>query len=298
MTTQNRHIARSKSAFTLIEIITTVMIFSVLMIAVSMLLQNAIRLRDQAQEMSTIRETRAQAKSLISRDLVGIVPTNNVLSGWLVSQYNVYGRNRQDVIEMFTTTGILSQGTFLSEVQKVVYTLVQNENEETDGEYSLVRYIYRHILTDNDETPVQNIVMKNVHGLAFEFYNGDTWETEWDTDEQDPPMPEAIKVSIAYAEHVDDENLQSLEFLVPVQAVAYEQTVEEDSETGESGESTQDSNQDQQSSVGGGINTGGNRGGNRGGNQGGGNQGRGQGGGQRGGQQGGQRGGGGFGGGR
>lgn len=294
------HNALHKSAFTLIEIITTVMIFSVLMIAVSMLLHNAIRLRNQAQAMTAVRETRVQAKSLLFRDLVSMVPPKDILSGWLISEYNMLGGNRQDIIEFYTTTGILSQGTFLSEVQKVVYTLVQNENEDADGEYSLMRYIYRHILTETDDTPVQNIVMNNVQGLAFEFYDGDIWQTEWNTDEQDPPMPEAVKVSVAYAERVEDENLQTLEFIVPIPTIAYpESDEEEETGTGATEDDTQQSNLNQQGGFGGGG--GGGRGGAGGGQGGGGGRGGaggGQGGGGGRGGAGGGQGGGGIGGGQ
>ena len=195
---------RAAAAFTLIELLLALSIMSMILAAMSGVLYLAFHL--QSTITNTLEESMPVEQALlgIQRDLSCIVcnnASNNVMligSFQSINQTNLlHGQIGPD----FYTTGGEPDGMVpWGDIQKVDYLLASSTNRSTQGR-DLVRAVTRNLLPINNmpTTPDRKqVILSGVQELKFTYYDGTSWENNWDSTQQ-TNLPSGIKVTIQMA---------------------------------------------------------------------------------------------------
>lgn len=230
-------IHQSTRAFTLIELLLAITIFSIVIIAMNTVFYAALRLRNNTAEAFDESVPLQRALTVMRQDLANIVPPGGILSGTLQST-PMYGLTQTNgssqptegsattmmpvlgAVEsspfFFTSTGLISDGVPWADIQQVSYVLMQPTNN-TAGK-SLVRCVTRNLLPVNaPDQPEKEWLLNGVQDLVFQYYDGLQWETTWDTTLTTNTLPLAIKVQIFMTPKPGQTVAQMpLELLVPL----------------------------------------------------------------------------------
>jgi prepilin-type N-terminal cleavage/methylation domain-containing protein len=205
-------------AFTLIELLLAIAIFSIVLVAMNTVFYSALRLRNKTEEAFDQAVPLQRTLSLIQRDLANVVAPGGILTGTLQST-PVYGLNQQSnslssqmgegsAMTMvpipgalqsspffFTSTGTISDSVPWADIQQVCYALMQPTNR-TFGK-TLVRCVTRNLLpVSSPDPPEEERLLDGVQDINFLYYDGLQWETTWDTTLMTNTLPLAIKVQI------------------------------------------------------------------------------------------------------
>jgi type II secretion system protein J len=192
-----RHINPERgTAFTLIEVLIAIGIFAIVLLAINTVFFAGIRLREKTSEALADALPTDRAVKTIERDLAGIV-NSGVLAGVMSSDTTVPGLSQQVALEIYTTTGNISDDAPWGDVQKVDYSLQLPSNFTSVPGRDLVRSVTRNLLATDTETPVSESLLSGVQSLTFSYYDGTNWNTSWSSTLSN--IPEAIRVSIDFA---------------------------------------------------------------------------------------------------
>lgn len=272
-----RRFLLGRGGFTLLEILVSTMMCAILLAAVQGLLYSSLRLREKAEENIQKAQPVQQALATLKRDLAGCVVPGGVLAGAFQGESNGSLDQRRDRVTFSSSTGRARQDAPWGDVQKIEYSLESVPALLSTNQLCLVRAVTRNLLSTFTEEPEYKVLLKGVQSLQLSYYDGETWQDSWDSESQDPPLPEAVQVRIVYAPASDKEEESALssrrqsrdrtswiplELIIPVVAKAPAESATTTEES--SGTDEETGPQD------GGDPGGGNQGG---GNQGGGNQG-------------------------
>jgi prepilin-type N-terminal cleavage/methylation domain-containing protein len=225
-------------AFTLIELLLAIAIFSIVLVAMNMVFYAALRLRNKTAEAFDEAVPLQRAVSLIQHDLANLVPPGGILSGTLQStptygmtssSNNSAQANMGSATTMipimgaiqsspffFTSTGVINDSLPWADLQQVAYVLMQPTNQ-TIGK-TLVRCVTRNLLpAAAPDQPEEERLLDGVQDIAFQYFDGLQWETTWDTTLTTNTLPLAIKVQIQMAVRPGQFLAQSpIELVVPL----------------------------------------------------------------------------------
>ena len=212
--------ARCQQAFTLIEILIAVVIFTMVLAAINGVFYGALRLRTKTSRMIEESLPNRQTVAIIRRDLQGIMAPGGVLSGSLKSGGASTDMELQGAAELYTCTGDLAETAPWADVQKVTYLLRNPADPRTATGKDLVRMTTRNLLTTTEDLPVEQFLMGGVQQIQFYFYDGSQWRNTWDSTTETSGLPKAIKVQIDLGAERGDRGEQwtkpPIQLLVPV----------------------------------------------------------------------------------
>lgn len=180
--------------FTLIEVLLAVAIFAIVLGAINTVFYSALKLRNKTSEMLDKSVPLEQAFKIIKRDLANLVPPNGALSGQLQSTPTTNGIPGVTGPVFYCSTGNVDEINPWPEVQKVAFVLAQSTNRFEGND--LLRVVDRNVLALSPGEPVTQKLMSGVQQIAFLFFDGSQWQTAWDSTQQDPALPKAIKMQI------------------------------------------------------------------------------------------------------
>lgn len=211
------------NAFTLIEVILAIGIAAIVLITISTVFFAAIRLRDATQEVVDNAKPADLTLVTMQRDLECVVtPTNGttkVLSGdFRVGDITSSGNNEPVAIEMFTTTGQLTDKEPWGEIQRVTYELRDPVTRNAPGK-DLYRSITRNLLSPTLPQVEDQWMMSGVQSLAFSCYDGSQWWNTWDTTgltSANTNLPVAVRVDIQPVGN----QMSPIEMVVPIDSEA------------------------------------------------------------------------------
>jgi type II secretion system protein J len=209
-------VERGARAFTLLEVLIAVVVFSVVLAAMNAVFYGAMRLRNRATAaMETARPTQ-QALALIKRDLASLVLPGGPLSGALQTTSTTNTIVGQASPAFYTASGLIDETSPFAQVQRVSYLLADSTNRT--GGRDLFRAVSRNLLpTLAEDPPVLQWLMSGVDRLAFLFYDGMQWRDLWDSATEPTVLPLAIKVQIALAIDERGQGVRApIELVVPV----------------------------------------------------------------------------------
>jgi type II secretion system protein J len=189
------------SAFTLIELILSIAIMAIVMIAINAVFFSAVRLRENTTEAVEESLPVQQALSTMRRDLQGAVAPseNGILTGdFKVGSVNSMGTSFPVDLELYTTTAVMRDNEPWGEVQRVTYGLRQSENRLAPGK-DLIRSVTRNLLATMTPQPEDQWMMSGVESIEFSCYDGTQWRNDWDSTVTDTNLPNAIRVRILLA---------------------------------------------------------------------------------------------------
>jgi len=212
-------------AFTLIEILLAVGVFSIVLIAINTVYFSALRLRNRATEMFENSVPLQRALTVIKRDLEGLMLPGGTLSGKLqtdltsstssTAESTVEFAGERVSPDLYSTTGGVDDMTPYSEVQKVAYYLTTSTNLGPGRD--LVRSVSRNLLPAATEFPDSQVLLSGVEQALLLFYDGTDWTETWDTTTQ-TNLPAAVKIQIALTPKTEQRLTvaEPIELVVPV----------------------------------------------------------------------------------
>jgi type II secretion system protein J len=202
-------------AFTLIELILSILIVAIVLVAINGVFFSAMRLREST--MNAVEESlpAQNAISALRRDLQGAMPpsVDGIMSGdFRVGSVTTIGMGQPVDIEMYTTTGALRDNEPWSEIQKVTYQLRQPENRQQPGK-DLIRSVTRNLLSNMSPVPSDQLLMSGIESIQYSCYDGSAWYDTWDSTIT-TNLPSAVRVRILMANPGGIQ--RPIEMLVPI----------------------------------------------------------------------------------
>jgi general secretion pathway protein J len=188
-------------AFTLVEMLIAVSIFSILLVAIHSVFYTAIRLRNTAVDSLEATLPLEQGMNVIQHDLANIVTsTNGTLIGPLQTTNPTNMLPDQIGPDFYTTGGELDGMVPWGNIEKIDYLLSMPTNGDRGPGRDLIRAVTRNLLpvTQPSQPDERHAILSGVQNLTFLYYDGTQWESGWDTTQQ-TNLPLAIKVQIQMA---------------------------------------------------------------------------------------------------
>ena len=202
-------------AFTLIEVILAVGIFSIVLVAINTAFFAALRLRQKTSDALEQRLPLDHALSLMRRDLMNCVPPGGVLAGDFRSgnsggmaggssgrSSSTAGANRglgtaqNGGLDFFTSTGALTDGVPWGDIQEVNYQLQEPADRLHSYGRDLVRTVTRNLLATASQIADAQRLVGNIESLDVLYFDGAQWRTDWDTTAGDTGLPQAVRVRV------------------------------------------------------------------------------------------------------
>ncbi len=184
-------------AFTLIELLLAIVIFSMILAAVNAVFFGAMKLRQKTADSATKAQPLELTLATLRRDLAGIVLPGTNFAGVLDSAAQIQGLTEQNVgTEIFTTSGVFRDNLPWAEIQKIAYVLRDPTNRVSSSGRDLVRIVKRNLLPAAEEQAEEQRLMSDVNRVDFSFYDGSSWRTSWNSTNELTTLPRAIKVEI------------------------------------------------------------------------------------------------------
>jgi general secretion pathway protein J len=191
-----------RRAFTLLELLLAIAVFAVVLSAINGVFWGALRLRNKTSRMLERSVPVNQAMLILRRDLAGIMPPGGTFAGQFKSDVTsidtTWGTPTGP--EIRTTTGRVDDLQPWGEVQKIVYYLRPPTNGMSAVGFDLLRVITRNLAPALAEEPVAQTLMSGVTEMNFEYYDGSSWRTTWDSTTETTVLPRAIRVQMQLAD--------------------------------------------------------------------------------------------------
>ncbi len=208
-------------AFTLLEILLAVAIFSIVLLAIHGVFYGALRLRNKTTKAIEAALPLQQTLAIMQRDLANLVLPGGTLFGGLQTSptsststnttttstsFSQLGQTApgegaislgQASPEFYTASGIIDDYQPWGEVEKVYYYLAEPTNN-TFG-MDLYRSVTRNLLPTLQEQSEDQWLLGGVQSIFFQFYDGTQWMETWDSSAETNNLPQAIKVQIQLA---------------------------------------------------------------------------------------------------
>lgn len=210
--------ARRARAFTLLELLMALVVFSIVLGAIHVVFFSAMRLRNRTNDAIERALPLQQTMAIIQRDLANLVPPNGALSGALQSTPNLSATTtgigagksggmasmstRSSGPQFYTASAILDDNFPWAEVQRVSYHLQPSTNSSLGQD--LYRTVARNLLPVMQDDSEDQYLMGGVSEITFQYYDGtaNAWKDTWDSTLADLStglsnnLPRAIKVQL------------------------------------------------------------------------------------------------------
>ena len=207
------------SAFTLVEMILSIGVAAIVLVAINATLFTALHLREVTTAAVDAATPLDQATIFLRRDLQCMVtPTNGtskVLSGgFRAGTVTSTGISEPVAVEMFTATGALSRNAPWADIQRVTYEL--KNSTDTSGRRDLYRSVTRNLLATAAVPDVEDqLMLSGVERVRFTCYDGSMWQETWDTSDVtsvNTNLPLAVRVDI----QMSGNSTKPIELVVPI----------------------------------------------------------------------------------
>jgi len=196
MISDGAHSCGSRHGVTLLELLVATAIGAILVLAINAMFSNAIHLRDRAYEAEANQLSRQYAIGMMKRDLANAAAPNGLLIGDMIGGQASGTLQSRAQLTLFSTSGTLTEGDPWGDIQQIEYILSSlNWPGAKKGLY-LLRGVTRNLLSTVQEEPEYEPLLEGIGTLTFEYYDGNSWRTAWDSSAEDPPLPTAIRVTI------------------------------------------------------------------------------------------------------
>ena len=169
------------------------------------------------------------AMEIIQADLLSAVIPNGVLASEFMGQS---GQGNIDpetaMLSFYASTADVPIGPGVGDVKRVEYSI---ENSTDLRETVLVRRVTTNLLSPQDTGGRAEVVCRGVRAMMLRFFDGQTWQEEWDSTSQENTLPTAVEVTLVLDSPSRSEGLtRSRVVLVPCG-----QDIEQRSTTGTTG---------------------------------------------------------------
>ena len=225
-----------RRAFTLLELLLTVLVFAIVLGAIHGVFFTALRLRDRTSDAIERSLPLQQTLAILKRDIGNLVPPGGKLSGQLQSTPTAStpgsSMNHASGPQFHTSVGIVGDAQPWGEIERVSYYLAAPTNAAPGMD--LFRSVARNLLPVSQDSTEDQFLMSGVDSITFQYHDGNNWKDTWDSTQADSTtgltnnLPRAIKVALAL--HTENQSLGApapVELIVPVPVVARTNTTTE-----------------------------------------------------------------------
>lgn len=229
-----------RAAFTLLELLLAVLVFSIVLGAIHVVFFSAFKLRNKTSDAIERALPLQQTLAIIKRDLANLVPPGGTFSGQLQSTPTIStmssstslgsigtggSLNRASGPQFYTAVGLVDDDAPWGDLERVSYFLAAATND-TPGQ-DLYRAVTRNLLPTLQEETEDQFLMSGVDAITFRFYNGMAWQDTWDSTQVDSMtgltnnLPTAIKLELQlHNENASAGQLAPVELVVPIMVLA------------------------------------------------------------------------------
>ncbi len=180
------HRRRHPAGFTLIEVMLASVMAALILLAVYAVFSQAIKLRDNGTQRMHAYQLRSRASRTIRDDLQNAWVSGGVLAS--VLEYSPSGSDGLDsavpgYLKFTTTTGKDTADDLYGDVQEVEYYIAKDDSAVAGATASgnLVRVLTRDLLDSTLQSPgEEEQVLAGVQSFTVSFWDGTTWQTQWD----------------------------------------------------------------------------------------------------------------------
>ncbi len=217
---------RTRSAFTLIEVMLALAISAIILAAIGGVFYSAIHLRDRTTAALDEAVPLQQAFAVMRRDFAGAIPpgsTNPIAGDFKCQVMGSGGGGQADQIQIFTTTGVINDRVPWGDVQEVFYELREPTTSSRNGTgRDLIRTVTRNLLSTTTQESDEQWLLGNVQSLQFLCFDGQNWRDSWDTSMSDTNLPLAVKIRVQVSANsaVDLRSVQPFELVVPIVSIS------------------------------------------------------------------------------
>jgi len=239
-------LTRTRSAFSLLELLIAIMAFAIVLVAINGVFYSGLKLRNRTAASLEKSLPLTQALLILKRDLANLAPpstSNSRLVGELQSTPTggaggltsaprfgsiagatgaTSGQTAQVSPDFHTLSGLLDTAAPWPNAQRVAYLLTDSTNRNALGK-DLVRAVTRNLLPAGgfEEVPTEQLLLTDVENVFFLYHDGTTWVETWDsTADETRKLPRAIMVRIQFAAETRSDLPPPVELVVPIVAQA------------------------------------------------------------------------------
>ncbi len=190
---------RQHGAFTLLELLVAM----VLMVVVASCLYTALYtgFRAYRSALAAVEPTSLaiNAIELLKQDICGVLPPGSHLAGAFIGT-DSSGLKGVDVDSLgFYTTHVYADGEQLVGGVGKVELLLEEDADNEDGYYQLVRLVTANLLPPRDVEPEEQVLCRNVVSLNLRYFDGEGWVDDWDSTADANSLPLAVEIDIKIA---------------------------------------------------------------------------------------------------
>jgi type II secretion system protein J len=209
---------KSRSGFTLLELLIAAMIAGVVLAALNTAFFAAFRLRNNTTSAVERVVPTNHAVGILKSDLRGIIVTGGQMANIMQSPGASIANNQPSLLDVCTTTGTIDDELPWGDVQRISYYLKDPTDPARAPGKDLVRAITRNILATTQPDLTEQVLLHGVDTLQFSFFDGANWQDNWDSGSVGASTPVAVKIAIEFS--VEENNIirapLPIELVVPI----------------------------------------------------------------------------------
>jgi prepilin-type N-terminal cleavage/methylation domain-containing protein len=216
---------RAHRGFTLLELLIATVVAAFVLLVINGTYFGALRLHNATQARNDTELVKDRALELVQRDLEGLMVPASAKATLPVGTFSGQFQDTptesptQELTDtrvspdFYTTSAAVDGWNPFSEAQVVAYFLAP----ATDGSTTknLVRAVTRNLLSVQQPTTDEQILMTGVATAEFDYYDGTQWDPTWDSTATST-LPSAIRFSLTLASPVAGVTPAPMELVVPV----------------------------------------------------------------------------------
>lgn len=190
----------SRRGFTLIELMLATAMTAMLALSLFASLSVAFHARRTAAGAVDPLRALNVAVDLLARDLQNVPPPTGLLKGTFIGTHQAQpgpAINNEpasaDNLDFRTLSVEGPTDSPLRDGIHEVYLMLRNDVNPP----VLVRQAVRNLLSTVQQNPEEEVLLRNVRSFALRYYDGSTWQEEWDSEAQGQVLPMAVGMTIA-----------------------------------------------------------------------------------------------------
>ena len=211
--------SRDRRAFTLLEVLLSLALAAIAIVAAQSAFGSAFRLRQHAQDRIDSELAVHRALQIVREDLAGLLPRGGRFSGELQTAAGSEIEAPVGAIavgpDFVCTSGRVDAWSPFGDVQRVGYHLVPSADVTTRDRFTLMRTVSRNLLPVAESEAQTQTLLDGVSAALFEYHDGSGWASDWDS-AATRAMPVAIRLTLERATPDGTAAAQTIELVVPV----------------------------------------------------------------------------------
>jgi type II secretion system protein J len=179
--------------FTLLELLVALVISGILAFSLFSSLYIAFKAQENSKADVAPVGSIDMAWDLIRADIQAAQPPNGVLEGPFEGTQTGSGSGETDTLDFYTNGYAPPHQTGNGEIKHVILTLEQR----SDGN-CLVRQVVPNLLSQQTPVPDEEVICRNVTTFALQYFDGEQWQTSWDSTQYNNALPAAVEVILEF----------------------------------------------------------------------------------------------------